>query len=547
MSDLARVVAHLAAAADALARVDFAAEPALDEAVVELRRQVDRVEASWLRGVAVLDAGGESVPEGSAGAWLRRRCRMHPNDASARLRTARLLAQLPETAAALQDGDVSPRHGEVIAGVVSDLGLETAREAEPVLLEAARKVDPKQLRRLTRHLRQVVDPAGAEGAARREHARRRLSLSETFDGLFHLEGVLDAESGSTLLAALTPLSAPHGRDDTRTAAQRRADAITELARRQLDAGGLPQLGGERPHLTVTTGLATLRGEGAVVPAQPDWGGPVAPDAARRLACDATVTRVSIDDRPPADFLPGLPPVLRDAPPQVLDVGRATRVISPAQRRALASRDGGCRFPYCDSPAPWTDAHHIHSWATGGPTDLNNLVLLCRRHHRSVHEGGWAITGNPNNHLRFNPPRDESPRHEPPRDSRPPKAHPCSQEGRASPRADDDSAHPGRDQARPRPKRPPLEARFASLVPQATTRCYQPVGLSTPRRSKAPACERMPRVAAGEWPGGVSAGAWPCTAWHPPSGSRHRDAGRGATDSPRRRQRVREVREQLRRP
>jgi HNH endonuclease len=79
-----------------------------------------------------------------------------------------------------------------------------------------------------------------------------------------------------------------------------------------------------------------------------------------------------------------------APTQLLDLGRATRLISPALRRALAVRDGGCIAAGCDRPAPWTDAHHLTHWLAGGATSLENLVLLCRTHHRAVHEGGWRL-------------------------------------------------------------------------------------------------------------------------------------------------------------
>jgi hypothetical protein len=76
--------------------------------------------------------------------------------------------------------------------------------------------------------------------------------------------------------------------------------------------------------------------------------------------------------------------------EVLDLGRGSRLPSPALRRALVLRDRGCRFPGCDRPPQWTDAHHIQPWATGGPTTLPNLILLCRHHHTLVHEGGWGI-------------------------------------------------------------------------------------------------------------------------------------------------------------
>jgi hypothetical protein len=104
---------------------------------------------------------------------------------------------------------------------------------------------------------------------------------------------------------------------------------------------------------------------------PAW---LLPAAVSRLACDATVRRLLIDRQ-------GVP----------LDLGRQVRVFTPAQRRALAARDGGCRFPGCGRPALHTDAHHLVPWAQGGDSDLANGLLLCRFHHRAVHEGGWRVT------------------------------------------------------------------------------------------------------------------------------------------------------------
>jgi hypothetical protein len=101
---------------------------------------------------------------------------------------------------------------------------------------------------------------------------------------------------------------------------------------------------------------------------------IRPDTARRLACDCNL----------------IPAVLGGAS-EPLDIGRTTRVIPAAIRRALVLRDGGCRFPGCDRPAQWTDAHHLRHWLHGGHTKLDNLVLVCRRHHVMLHETGWTIT------------------------------------------------------------------------------------------------------------------------------------------------------------
>jgi HNH endonuclease len=104
----------------------------------------------------------------------------------------------------------------------------------------------------------------------------------------------------------------------------------------------------------------------------------------------------------------LPAALGGATAQPLEVGRATRVVSPAQRTALAVRDGSCVFPGCDRPLAWGDAHHLRHWLHGGPTDLANLALLCRAHHRAVHEGDWRLHRHPGGHLTAVPPQRRQP-------------------------------------------------------------------------------------------------------------------------------------------
>jgi hypothetical protein len=98
----------------------------------------------------------------------------------------------------------------------------------------------------------------------------------------------------------------------------------------------------------------------------------------------------------------LPPTLGGAPSQPLNLGRATRVVQPAQRHALAVRDRGGVVPDCDRPLSWCDAHHLQHWVDGGPTNLDNLALLCRAHHRAVHEGGWQLTRGPDGRFTATP-------------------------------------------------------------------------------------------------------------------------------------------------
>jgi hypothetical protein len=119
----------------------------------------------------------------------------------------------------------------------------------------------------------------------------------------------------------------------------------------------------------------------------------------------------------------LPPILGGAPSQPLDVGRTTRVVSPAQRIALVVRDGGCVFPDCDRPPGWCEAHHLVHWLDGGPTDLPNLALLCRAHHRAVHEGGWRLQRDPDGRFAATPPPPPHRRHPDPRHPHPRHPHP----------------------------------------------------------------------------------------------------------------------------
>jgi len=345
--------------------------------LVGLRRLLDAAEARWLRMLAAFDRRGAGAGAGAVttGAWLRSACRMSPGAAAERVAVARRLEGMPVLAGALGAGEVSYPHARLIARAVEELaavaGAGPAAAVEAPLVAAARVVDPCRLRREIEHARHAISPDSAVSEAERAHARRRLSVSETVDGVVVLDGVLDPEGGAVLLSALAPLAVPAGPDDGRTARQRRADGLVELCRRHLDRGDLPETGGERPHLTVLVDVETLERHRPARAAELAWAGPVCGETARRLACDASITRVITAGRS-----------------EPLDVGRRTRVVPPAIRTALAVRDGGCTFPGCDRPPVWTDAHHLQHWADGGPTSLNNLILLCRRHHRAVHEGAW---------------------------------------------------------------------------------------------------------------------------------------------------------------
>ncbi|RAO27100.1 uncharacterized protein PSN13_06016 [Micromonospora saelicesensis] len=389
----AAVTDCLDASAWALTEHDLVA--ALDAA----HRLEQRLAAVMLSLVREVDGRGTATAQGasSTAVWLRDRLRL---GVGAARRLVELAAMLDAAPAAVRDalangvGDVE--QVRVIAGTVQTVhtaaGAEAADKAVGVLVDWAAQFDATLLRRLgTRildHVAPEVADAAAEAALRADESRaardRHVTVSEQTDGRLRLTGILDPEAAALLRTAIDPLSAPTGPDDTRSAGQRRHDALADVCRLALRGGKLPDHGGDPTQLVVTTsydGLTRKLGTGAL-----DTGLHLTPEAVRRLACDAAV----------------LPAVLGGAG-QTLDVGRQRRLITGPLRRALVLRDRGCAFPGCDRPPRWCDAHHIKHWADGGDTSLANAVLLCGHHHRHVHRSDWAVRLGGDGHPEFIPP------------------------------------------------------------------------------------------------------------------------------------------------
>jgi len=367
----------------------------IEEDFAELTRVSELLEAERLRRLAEIDRRGLYARDGhlSAASWLVSVYRVAWGTAREQVRMARGLEAMGLTRRALDGGAIS------MSAVRT---LVTAREADPeafersedVLVEAARVHTVAELGRVLAFWRDRVE---REHAPERDHRydRRGLFASVSLGGMVRVDGDLDPETGEHLLTALRAVldaevrsgAGEHGsganESEDRTPAQRRADALGEICRQWLDGRKRPVVAGERPHLTLTVGIDALLGGGesgepaegmALHAGELDHAGPVAPAVARRLACDASVRRVVVG--------PGSEP---------LDVGRRSPVVPPAMRRAVIVRDRHCRFPGCDRPQAWCDAHHVLHWADGGPTALHNLVLLCRRHHRMVHVlGGFGL-------------------------------------------------------------------------------------------------------------------------------------------------------------
>jgi hypothetical protein len=241
-------------------------------------------------------------------------------------------------------------------------------ETEADLVDIARHATGAQLEKLVRGYHGAL--SASLGAAEHVHERRYLDCSWQEDGSLHIQGCLSAEGGGLLLAALEAHERPH-EEGGDTVAARHADALVELARCGLECPPEGRSGGERTELVVHVDVETLGADEVCERAEIENGPAVAPETVRRLGCDTAVVRI----------------LERDGEP--LSVGRRTRTIPPALRRALRSRDRGCRFPGCDHQR-FLHAHHIHHWARGGPTTIANLVQLCSFHHRLVHEGGFGV-------------------------------------------------------------------------------------------------------------------------------------------------------------
>jgi hypothetical protein len=274
--------------------------------------------------------------------------------------------------------DDAIRAGEIgyqSAAVICHLREKLAEKGEQLVEEDwvgwARQHSVHTLRDLARYARHVVDPDGFLKDENENFERRHLHISQS-GAMYVIDGVLDPEGGAALKTAIDSLSKRHAPDDDRTPRQRRADALTEIVFHAMDEGKLPKRNGVRPHITVTTTLEGLKDELGAPASDLQHGMPISSKTVERLACDGCLSRVLT-----ADSL-------------VIDVGHATRSISPSQRRALRARDKHCQFPGCDRPISWTNPHHVEFWSRGGPTNLSNLASLCGYHHRCVHEGGWQV-------------------------------------------------------------------------------------------------------------------------------------------------------------
>jgi hypothetical protein len=308
-------------------------------------------------------------PAGSTALWLRERLHLTSSAAYAQVRTSRTLEELPATRRAFSCGAVGAQQVSVICRAMEELrGRACERElqdsVEQQLIEAGQEMAPDELLRFWKQLRYQLDQDAGVAAEQAQHERRWLRLQQMPSGSYRIQGELDPEGGTTLKTALKGLLRPPTQDDKRSAEQRRADALVELARRRLDAGDLPTRGGEKPHLLVVADIETLQLKPGSRMAELDWGVDITGESARRIACDAILT-----------------PIIRNRNGDVLRVGCASRIPSPRMRKAINLHYRHCLTPGCTRPAEECETHHIDA---DGPTILENIALYCPFHHRLIH-------------------------------------------------------------------------------------------------------------------------------------------------------------------
>lgn len=311
--------------------------------------------------------------------WLNWKCGISLGAAREKVRVAHALKNLPKISDAFRRGTISFSKVRAMTRVATP-------ESEEYLLMIARHGTASHVEQLVRLYRKVERIEALEAENLRQDLRE-LDWHIDDDGSYVLKARLTPEQGERVIKALeSAMDEEHeecrdapAENDSRAAmgpasepvSQRRADALARMAEAYFSAGA-GTTGGDRCTIHIHTTPDTLRADGETSESTLESGAHVSAETSRRLACDCGVVHWHEDE---------------DG--QTLNVGRKTRSIPPAIRRALQRRDGGCRFPGCTTHR-FVDAHHIAHWADGGESKMDNLVLLCRHHHRLVHEGGFHV-------------------------------------------------------------------------------------------------------------------------------------------------------------
>ena len=357
------------------ADVRVCTDPELFEAAVALERARSMVEVASAHVLAELDSRGAcDTTFGSRTApWVASKAGTSVPQVRRRLRVGRALRQHFDVIdEAVVDGTLSFDHAASLADATNDRVSDLIAGAQAEIIDLAQGTTFQQWKF---DVAALVEHADTDGAEPDDTDDSTLTTATTLDGRTHLRGELGAAAGLAVRTALDAktdelfrrLSRDHELTPELPVPDRatlRARALVELL--QIATGAEPG-SGSVPRAEVTLVLHDHQ----VTDAN---GGPVPRAAAQVWGCDPEVWAVIVDHM-------GIP----------VDAGHTRRLATVAQRRAIAVRDGGCTFPGCDAPINWCDHHHVDDWRYGGPTDLSNLVALCRHHHGVTHRTGWSLT------------------------------------------------------------------------------------------------------------------------------------------------------------
>ena len=321
----------------------------------------DRLDAKITLAVAAFDAGGDWAADGCVNAtqWLRANAGMRAGDAAGLVKRANKLRRLPVTAQAWLHGRLSRGQVDAVLTNVRGDTIDTFARDEPGLIPLLAPLTPEDVAVVMR------DWAAAADTSLRDDKPSELHLSELLDGRWAIDGHLCADDAAVITTAVRVAMTDDADGETRTAAQRRADAVVDIHRYYLDHQDQVATSRHRPHVNVIVDIDHLD-RGATTDGQP-----LSPAAIKTLLCDAGITRVVTQGRS-----------------KILDLGTTTYLVTATLFAALVLRDRHCRHPGCDRPPQWCHAHHVTPFPHG-PTALHNLVLKCSRHHRLGHRPGWT--------------------------------------------------------------------------------------------------------------------------------------------------------------
>jgi hypothetical protein len=339
----------------------------IGDEIAELSAHLDAATHRLLVLLRDFDAADGWTGFRSCAHWLSWRTGIELGAAREKVRVARALGGLPQISEAL-------RRGEVSYAKVRAMSRVATPGTEEQLLELARDGTAAHMEKVVRAWRRVNRLEEAEREGERND-RRTLSLYIDDDGSYVIRGRLNPEIGALLEQALQ--KAMDALENDGTAGQRRADALGLVAELAL-ASRSARVSGSRAgryEVTLHVDAEALSADGDAGMCELESGVRVSAETSRRISCDASLVVMT-----------------HAANGDLLSVGRRRRTIPPSLRRALQRRDGGCRFPGCG--LRFCDAHHVVHWSDGGPTSMENLVLLCRFHHRLLHEEGYSMELSP---------------------------------------------------------------------------------------------------------------------------------------------------------